>query len=816
MSIFKRLKDKTKNLLFGSNKIGDFVDNTTQNFKKLRSTVHEATKSEPRTIKLGGKDVSIESSFADPGNFILSSGAVGKSVGRVLKKAAEKGVGNEGFKKILSIPEKTLQPLSKIKDKANILKEPSQRLTEFLKSEGKYLQEEAGKRTEAISSFTNTNPAEIVKIRRAGNGTIKITKGELETMKKAGDLKPVILQRKLQNPIRVFEELGEPIKELFYRPVKAAEGVLFKAKSHWSNEFSNATKGLNTKSSNKIMINALALEEDGIKLLGKKKVPLLNDKEKAAWDFMKQRYVSLLDGVNNARAIVGKEPIKPRANYITHIRDLGILDNMGFSAVTDDIETLLSNKVHRNSPAFKFAKRRTDSLADIEMDAFNVFNKYQEKALENIYMTPAIAKIRELSRTVIDDGADKFKLQEVSPRLFKYVNEWTDYVVGQKIDNYLPEVIESGLKSLNKNVAVSTLAFNIQSAVIQPAAIINTVTEINPKNTAIGIKSLLSGKGKFAVENSNVLLGRQFDTAVKDIANSTFGKFSRLKSSVGKTGTKLLQVLDGLTAQATWLGAYNKAVNVLKLEGKQAFNYADDIVVKTQASASASDIAPIQRSTEGRLLTQFQTFVINDFNRLGRDVLGIGNEKMSKSDVIKKTATWLIGVSMWNHLSEDVLGIPSPFPRPIKELKESGPKSAAIELTTQLPIVGGAARYGSGIVFGSVGDLIQSTTNKVSGKYTPTSWWEIVGKVVGVPGTVQLKKTLKSIKGLSDGYSVTYQKTLANGDTVNKKAKIKITDSVDKIRALLFGMYNTMGAKEVRENKGKKSTNKPKLVMPPK
>jgi hypothetical protein len=810
MAFFQKLKDKAKSFLYGSNKFGSFVDNVTKKVTKVQDVVSKATASEPRIIKLGGKDVAINNSFADPGNFMLSSGAIGKQAGRLLKQAIDSGASKETLKNILKISERKLSPLSKLKEKADILKEPSKGLQKFIQKSESLMTEAANKRNTLINDYVSrignvVDPEKIVKIRKAGNGAIKITRGELETMKAMGDLKPSLSDNFFQNPIRIFEKLGEPAKELFYRPIKVAESLAIKSKNYWNKEFKTATKGLKQTSSERIMTHALSLEDDGAKILKDKNItaPLLNDKENKAYEFMRARYDNLLEGLNNARAVVGKEPINKRKNYFTHIKDLSVLDELGFNPVTDDIESLLANKVHRNSTAFQFAKKRSGALTELETDAFNVFSKYQEKALDHINLTPAIGKVRELARTMIPDGENKFRLMEKSPNAFKYITEWTDYVAGQKVQTHVPKIVENVMNKLNQNVAFATLSYNVRSALIQPSAIINSITEINPKNTLVGIKDLLAGKGKFALDNSNVLEGRQFETAIQDIAKGAFGKAGRVKTQIAEAGIKPLQFLDSLTAQATWLGAYNKAVNVLKMEGKKAFNYADDIVTKTQASAARSDVAKIQRSTGGKVLTQFQTFVINDFNRIMTDILGIGVKDVSKTEVVRKAATYLVGVSLWNHLSEDVLGLPSPFPRPIKALKEEGAGEALREVGSQIPIVGGSLRYGSGLG-GAVVDLIQNVSAKVNGKYTPQSWWEITGKLLGIPGTNQLKKTLKSIKGLEDGYTVTTNE--------GKRVKIKITDPIDKVRSLLLGLYDSTTAKKARD--GKYVRPKPQLKRP--
>lgn len=830
MGLLTKIKDKIKNFLKDPETIGKkkttfdyLVDEVGRQVNKVRNFGTKLQQDEleyyrQKGLSDGDAKARVMANNIDP---LLGTGAVGKQTGRILKQAAQRGVAKQVAKKILQMGESTFQPVKNAVGRLGIPSKQvvSNNFTNYLKNQNEYITSSAVKRNEIMyKNFTGENPNEIVKIRKKGDGSVKITKGELDIMENMQDLKKSAGDYYIQNPIRIFEQLGDEAKELFYRPVKVAEGLTVKSKNFWNSELKKVTKGLKSKSSENIMKYAVSLERGGDEILktAGKTIEKLTDQEMKAYKFMRFRYNRMINQLNEARAIVGKTPIKKRKNYFTHIKDLNVLEDMGFSSVSDDIETLLANKVHRNQTAFQFAKKRTGSLQDIEWDAINVFSKYQEKAVENIKLTPAIAKLRELTRTkILNPTTGKtFNLQESHPRAFKEIQQWIDFVAGQKPETRMPKVMETLLGKLNQNVAFATLSFNVRSAVIQPSAIINSITEIGVKNVGRGIKELMFGGGDFALKNSNVLNGRQFETAIKDIANNFYGKTGRVKKAVGEIGIKPLQILDSLTAQATWLGAFNEAKTKLGYATEKAINYADDVVTKTQASAARSDVAKIQRTTGGKVLTQFQTFVINDFNRLVKDVFGIGVKDMSKSNIIKKATTYLTAVSLWNYVTEDVLGIPTPIPRPIKATKEGGIKEGAKELASNIPIVGGGFRFSSS-PYGAIADLLSQSSQKISGKYTSQSWWEIAGKLIGVPGVSQLKRLIKGIDGLEDGFSITYNKRDSSGNLVKskktgkvitKRIEIKLTDPIEKIRSLLFGIYETKEAKSLKTT-GKKVIN---------
>lgn len=642
--------------------------------------------------------------------------------------------------------------------------------------------------------------ADIVKVKERG-GTTRITRQDLKDLQDMPELAVAKFGRKFTNPLRVFEEIGGKAKEMFYRPIKKAEGDAFKELEKLNNKFkdiSKTAKESNRKASKRIMLYALSQEADGRKILNllKETAPKLTKQEMAAYKYMRTMYDEFLDRLNKARSFAGKPPIAKRKNYFTHIRELSALEDMGIKTSTADVDTMISKGVHRNSPSFSFEKTRKGAK-DIELDAFNVFNKYSDAAVKNIHLTPAISKIRELIGTKIEDPAVKakdpeaeavFEFKEVNPNAHAYVTRWLDHVSGQKLELGIPKAVIKPLQALNQNIVFSTLGYNLSSALIQPTALLNTMTEINPKWTIKGVKDLMGGEGKMALEKSDVLKGRVFETAIQDGK-----KLGRIRRAIGEAGTKPLQWLDSLTAQATWLGGYKKALagkakGVSKGNEKAAVAYADDLVTRTQGSASAADLAPVQRTDLGKLVTTFQTFVINNADWLRRDILGIKNPNVTKGDVFKKLSTYIIGGALLNTLYEDVMGIPSPLPRPLRAFAEEGLSGTAQELSGLLPIIGGPARF-----MGSRGFELE----KMGGPLVSTMSDLVQGRggalrLMGLPGASQLKKTLKGVKALEEGYKPY---------GVDKKI---LPEGLDVLRALAFGPYHIKEAKKAVHEAKKK------------
>ena len=457
---------------------------------------------------------------------------------------------------------------------------------------------------------------------------------------------------------------------------------------------------------------------------------------------------------------------------------------------------------------FRFAKARgKEGVGKLDLDAFGAFEKYGESAIRHIHMSPKIAHLGETlgvfgekgdlyavkapswkksvrifktqeEATAFIDKAPKSKrysrikdlrietlkgkgaikkesrwsMQEEKPKAYNFLSDFLDFQAGQKISNNIPMLVEKSLLKLNKNLTYAILSGNARSALIQPSAIVNTYAYIGPKYTAKGIASLFSPEKRYAaMSKSKHLYMRQdyIDVSMVDmLANVKQGKIGTAKKWVGKKGLKPLQVLDMETAKATWTGAYEMAREEFNFTQKKAIRFADDTVTRTQASAAPSDVAAIQRTPLGKSVSLFQTFVINEWGFITKDIMGMKNAKITNPVAVRRVTRYLIGATLINVLYEDAIGINSPHPTPIRAFQEARERGesypsagweVAKEVGEKLPIIGGGLRYGKGITgagFELVRDLLTDKTIKV----------ETVAKLAGVPGTAQIAKSIRAKK----------------------------------------------------------------------
>lgn len=602
----------------------------------------------------------------------------------------------------------------------------------------------------------------IVKQRKVrGREYPPVYEGEYQLIKGANILDERWFRRAFENPIRVFEEAGgEALLDLTIHPYHAAENayaIAWKASKRHINELrGQVSRG----ERHRIMNYAVSKQKKGpalLKYMKIKKVAELTPKEMAIYEQLRTRYESLYKRLNRVRKSIGKEPLPYTEDYFTFIRDLTLMERMGFRPLDMPLDVLEAQFIKLRATPFKYAKARTRAIYKLEMDPFYVLDRYTQSALRHMHMSPLIAKLHELELGIKDPvTGNLWKMRNENPILFRAWRGWLNQIAGKK-PGYSLGPFDSAMQRISSNLTASILGANIRSAMIQVSAWRNTVAEIGYGRTMEGIYDLAYGSERsLAMRKSRVLRSRKMEVSVADAIRSLrIGRWSEAKAKVGRMALKPLQVTDYYTAESTWLGAYKHAIKDLGMQknSRRAYNYADDIVTRTQASALPGDIAPVQRSIAGRFLTLFQTFTINDWNFLLRDVLGKRNVTYKTPGAFAKAMRYITATTLFNIMMEDILKINSPFPTPIRSFMESLERGDDIvslagnvskEFIEPIPLIG-SARYGLGP--GGPGyELAQETIKYVRKDSMRKPGLELLGKWIGMPGTAQMAKMYRAEK----------------------------------------------------------------------
>lgn len=342
-------------------------------------------------------------------------------------------------------------------------------------------------------------------------------------------------------------------------------------------------------------------------------------------------------------------------------------------------------------------------------------------------------------------------LSEKYPNMAAYTKSWLNDIAGIKPVKGLNANLESWVGRIQRNITRSALSFNVISTLIQPTALVPAFSELGPRYLTEGVTLIGPGSKwrKIAMEKSKVLLGREYETAIADATAGIRGRAENLMSGAGDAGLKLLKLGDLETARATWVGAYRKGVNQFGLSDANAIKYADDVVIRTQGSASPIDRAPIQRSQLGRAASMFGTYTMNNWGYITRDLLGRGAVKRNAAAQVNA----IVQYGLANQLVNTIYGKYSPQPNPlaaIEQYKKDHPKDRSnkdllagmMEFWKVVPIVGGGVRYGNvqpgGPIAGLGSDILTGGLFK-----KPVS---TLGRLGGIPGTVQAQKIIDESK----------------------------------------------------------------------
>ena len=598
-----------------------------------------------------------------------------------------------------------------------------------------------------------------------------ITLGDYKALMRMKEYNPGKVGAQIENPIYQLESIG--LKDAMYTPVKEAEYRATVKVKDTVDSFNTKMKMLGLgepllERAGKYMLNKANAHMDRIGLYAiaqrgesgiatlramKKEVPKLTDAELEMYNWMRGKYENIFADINNARLKSGKKAIGYVEDYFTFNRLFDELDSKYMNIV--EMPAKMFNSVIRpGMTVFAHEKTATGGIRQLDYNAERVFKNYVKRSMNHIEIGPVVAKNRELLRPLRDsDKQVVFNMADTHKNAYNTINEWLNYLSGVRPRSQeTTPFVDKLLDTVSNNLIRSTLSFNVRSAGIQPTALMNSYAVTGTTHTIQGVYDMAS-HNKNALK-SKVLLGRSFDIGIERAMLATNSKNKAAQGVMRSADTALtfihkladvgltpLKLLDQYTAEAAWHSGYRYALKELKLTDAKAAQFADELVVKSQGSAARSDISKIQRSALGRAAGLYQTFVINNWNFINKDVAGIGRTQ-SKAETFRRVTQYLIASTLVDIVFEDILGLRSPVGSPVRAFLEEVKKGsnptrvatrAATELLEYTPVVGGGLRWGTsplGAVATFADEISMYGADKPGVKSTAL---ELTRKGLGVP-----------------------------------------------------------------------------------
>ena len=198
------------------------------------------------------------------------------------------------------------------------------------------------------------------------------------------------------------------------------------------------------------------------------------------------------------------------------------------------------------------------------------------------------------------------------------------------------------LRVIRGNTAAAYLGFKLSGIIKQgissPAPFMQYVNPLHYAKAASDLAFHHKEMVDFIYSRSKLMQDRSFDmmqTVTEELAKQAKTKAGKALTQVQQFGMQGLEVIDKVCVAPGWLAAYreeaarlteaNKGAKTPKTDNeidRAASRYADDVLVRTQPSGRAEELAPLFR--EGgealRLLLQFQSSLNVIYNNLRHDL----------------------------------------------------------------------------------------------------------------------------------------------------------------------------------------------------
>jgi len=408
--------------------------------------------------------------------------------------------------------------------------------------------------------------------------------------------------------------------------------------------------------------------------------------------------------------------------------------------------------------------------------------------LKEIYIAPVAAKAFAYANVKIQmPGAKegvKGKVDFQNPALHEFLRNWANNIMGNDevaaALEHRNKAFKTGIPIVMRNLVTAMIGGSIRTVLIQPTSLLGAVTICGLPRMVAGVVKTMTGS-KFgessrAIKQSNHLPIREFDSYMGEYSDYVSkGLIKGWTKLAGNISLKPMAAVDLMTAKAAWHTGYDYAVSK-GLTGKDAINWADDMVEKTQGSGDKGAVSPIQSNMGTAWLATLQTFSIADFNFIASDVLGIKNPDVSNSQMVGRVIKYVIGTQIiamaYKSIGMENV-VPDPMSAYVDEKKKGSSNQmavamAALEVVEKIPVLGSAMKYGSSVL-GPVGEWSKTLPmalkdsvkildyNKMSEKQFLKYKMDMaraVGFAFGIPGTSQLLKSIKAAKQGKDLKSI--------------------------------------------------------------
>src|SRR6056297_1276549 len=492
--------------------------------------------------------------------------------------------------------------------------------------------------------------------------------------------------------------------QVFWHPLKEAEGMRDREKSLRIKMLKDATQGMRAKNWRRVGQYGIGVQDGGplhLKVMGVEPLKWedLSPLEQRSYELLRENYARLVPRINEAREGVGLKPLPVLDDYLPSMGVIQRAIEIDPQLFKADLTQLYRQglKVDQHKPWFTFKRRRGENT--LELDMLKVYERYVDNALHQTYMLPLMGiydkfinfpiptkHIKNWSGETTRTQTDKDGKKRTVDVTWKLKNT-RGGAVKSRLSQYLSSVygrypvsaqahyrnVEQALSKIGKNVIDYYLLGTATSVVNQLASSFFILKDAGTFHTTVGLtKAMNPVMWKKARGESNVVYSR--------VGNWDAFAGTRKGGQIRNAARLPMDTVDEMMVVSSYYAGKSLAKQ-FGLRGEKAIRqFAEEFMINTQGSGSMLDVAPIQRTQAGRIVTALQTMVISQWNSFLQDAVGKGQkyqpwnkDATSRLRGLPQTrlATGLrgaIGAALMGKIFEDGLGMYSQVPDPIGAL----------------------------------------------------------------------------------------------------------------------------------------------------
>lgn len=563
------------------------------------------------------------------------------------------------------------------------------------------------------------------------------------------------------------------------------------------------------------------------------------DKISKAVEEFRKLYDELFDRTNLVLKSQGYKEIEYRKGYFPHFIDdkpsgkFGkMMEKLGWKFKDNAIPTSIAGITEQFKPGkvwTSFSQQRKGKITDY--NALKGFDNYIRGAMQNIYFTEDIQKLRALENEIRYQHSDKgiqSKIDEIydddsltfedrqdkiekiyatylTP-LNNFVTELRDYTNGiankksgldRTVEALSNRKFYNVMDNVSNRLSANMVGMNLGSAITNFIPITQAASQIKSQYLLKGLKEAI--KNQYSVDgfdNKSVFLTSRLNEAER-----------LYKTKLEKISEKMnfmFEGIDSITSNTIVRAKYYEN----RAKGMSEFNSirnADEFARDLMAGRTKGEMPTAFNSKNPliKMFTSFQLEVNNQFGYMLKDLPRDLNDE-TKKKLVSAFIKMFVGAWIYNQLTEKIVGRKAAF-SPIDTIKEVydtttsnnlkiKDKSTDIleNLTQDIPFVGGLVGGGR-LPISSISNPLKI----LKGESTPKEEIKKLGYYTMLPfGGGQLKKTI-------EGASMYINNKDVKGSYTNK-GDLRFEASKDPlsiVQNVLFGQYSSKEARDYFKNR---------------